>query len=237
MKNLMELKPIKLKRISDQVFEQLRESIFRGEIKPGQQLMPERELAQVLQVSRTSVRDAINKLVTLGLLEHRQGQGTFVQTPDTRSENPLAAAMDTEDATIHDLLEVRMGLECNAAALAAMRANGNDVSFLERSIQEMRDETESGRLGTEADVAFHMAIAYATKNPVHVSLMRNFYDFLFVGIKKNLAHLYENPDNIKEIIKQHHVIYECLRAHDPDAAFTAMQRHINFVIDFFKSRK
>lgn len=233
----MELKPIKLKRISDQVFEQLRESIFRGEIKPGQQLMPERELAQVLQVSRTSVRDAINKLVTLGLLEHRQGQGTFVQTPDTRSENPLAAAMDTEDATIHDLLEVRMGLECNAAALAAMRANGNDVSFLERSIQEMRDETESGRLGTEADVAFHMAIAYATKNPVHVSLMRNFYDFLFVGIKKNLAHLYENPDNIKEIIKQHHVIYECLRAHDPDAASKAMQRHINFVIDFFKSRQ
>jgi GntR family transcriptional repressor for pyruvate dehydrogenase complex len=233
----MELKPIKLKRISDQVFEQLRESIFRGEIKPGQQLMPERDLAQALQVSRTSVRDAINKLVTLGLLEHRQGQGTFVQTPDSRSENPLAAAMDTEDATIHDLLEVRMGLECNAAALAAMRANGNDVSFLERSIHEMREETESGRLGTEADVAFHMAIAYATKNPVHVSLMRNFYDFLFVGIKKNLAHLYENPDNIKEIIKQHQVIYECLRAHDPDAAFKAMQRHINFVIDFFKSRK
>ncbi|MFH1984232.1 MAG: FadR/GntR family transcriptional regulator [Pseudomonadota bacterium] len=233
----MELKPIKLKRISDQVFEQLRESIFRGEIKPGQQLMPERELAQVLQVSRTSVRDAINKLVTLGLLEHRQGQGTFVQSPDTRPENPLAAAMETEDATIHDLLEVRMGLECNAAALAAMRANGKDVSILERSIQEMRDETESGRLGTEADVAFHMAIAYATKNPVQVSLMRSFYDFLFVGIKKNLAHLYENPDNIKEILKQHHAIYECLRTHDPDAAFEAMQRHITFVIDFFKSRK
>lgn len=233
----MELKPIKLKRISDQVFEQLRESIFRGRIKPGQQLMPERELAQALQVSRTSVRDAINKLVTLGLLEHRQGQGTFVQTPDTRSENPLAAAMDTEDATIHDLLEVRMGLECNAAALAAVRANGNDVTFLERSIQEMREETESGRLGTEADVAFHMAIAYATKNPVHVSLMRSFYDFLFVGIRKNLAHLYENPDNIEEIIKQHHDIYECLRMHDPDAAFKAMQRHIKFVIDFFKSRK
>jgi GntR family transcriptional repressor for pyruvate dehydrogenase complex len=233
---LMELKPIKLKRISDQVFEQLRESIFRGEIKPGQQLMPERELAQALQVSRSSVRDAINKLVTLGLLEQRQGQGTFVQSPDSRSENPLAAAMETEDASIRDLLEVRMGLECNAAALAAIRANGTDVLFLEKSIQEMRDETESGRLGTEADVAFHMAIAYATKNPVQVSLMRNFYNFLFAGINKNLVHLYEKRDNIKIILKQHHAISECIRTHNPDAAFKAMQRHITFVIDFYRTR-
>ncbi len=233
----MELKPIKLKRISDQVFEQLRESIFRGEIKPGEQLMPERDLAKTLEVSRTSVRDAITKLVTLGMVEHRQGQGTFVQSPDSRCENPLAIAMETEDGTIHDLLEVRMGLECNAAALAANRASEKDIRFLLKSIQEMKDETESGRLGTEADVAFHMAITYATKNPVHVSLMRNFYDYLFVGIKKNLFHLYENPDNIKEILKQHHAIYECIRDHDTAAAFSAMQRHITYVIDFFKSRR
>jgi GntR family transcriptional repressor for pyruvate dehydrogenase complex len=233
----MDLKPIKLKRISDQVFEQLRESIFRGEIKPGEQIMPERDLARVLEVSRTSVRDAINKLVTLGLLEHRQGQGTFVQSPDSRYENPLAVAMETEDATIHDLLEVRMGLECNAALLAANRASDKDILFLEKSIQEMRDETESGRLGTEADVAFHMAITYATKNPIQVNLMRSFYDFLFVGIKKNLFHLYENPDNIKDILRQHHAIYECIRAHDAEAAFAAMQRHITYVIEFFKFRK
>jgi len=237
MKDPMDLKPIKLKRISDQVFEQLRESIFRGDIKPGEQIMPERDLARALEVSRSSVRDAINKLVTLGLLEHRQGQGTFVQSPELRGENPLAMAMENEDATIHDLLEVRMGLECNAALLAANRASEKDIMLLEKSIQEMRDETESGRLGTEADVAFHMAIAYATKNPVQVNLMRSFYDYLFVGIKKNLSHLYENPDNIKGILKQHHAIYECIRTHDAEAAFAAMQRHINFVIEFFKFRK
>lgn len=233
----MDLKPIKLKRISDQVFEQLRESIFRGEIKPGEQIMPERDLARVLEVSRTSVRDAINRLVALGLLEHRQGQGTFVQSPERRCENPLAMAMEDEDATIHDLLEVRMGLECNAALLAANRASDKDIMLLEKSIQEMRDETESGRLGTEADVAFHMAISYATKNPVQVNLMRSFYDYLFVGIKKNLSHLYENPENIKGILKQHHAIYECIRTHDAEAASAAMQRHITFVIEFFKSRK
>ncbi len=89
----MSLKPIKPKRISDQVFEQLRELIYKGEFKPGAQIPPERDLAFSMEVSRTSVRNAINKLVTMGLLEHRQGQGTFVSSPETREGNPLAAVM------------------------------------------------------------------------------------------------------------------------------------------------
>jgi len=230
------LKPIKPKKISDQVFEQIRELIFRGTLKPGNQLMPERELADALEVSRTTVRNAINKLVVLGLLEHKQGQGTFVRSPDMRRENPLAAAMQAPDATINDLLEVRMGLECNAAALAAQRAREKDIVLIEASVEEMREEVGSGRLGTEADTSFHMGIAYATKNPVHVYLMKNFYDFLFVGIKKNLTHLYEDPENIDSILDQHGEIFQCIKKHDPDAAFEAMSRHIRFVQDFFKSR-
>jgi len=232
----LSLKPIKPKKISDQVFEQIRELIFRGTLKPGNQLMPERELADALEVSRTTVRNAINKLVVLGLLEHKQGQGTFVRSPDMRRENPLAVAMQAPDATIDDLLEVRMGLECNAAALAAQRAREKDIVLIEASLDEMREEVASGRLGTEADTSFHMGIAYATKNPVHVYLMKNFYDFLFVGIKKNLTHLYEDPDNIDSILDQHFEISQCIRKHDSGAAFEAMSRHIRFVQDFFKRR-
>ena len=230
------LKPIKPKRISDQVFEQLRELIFRGEMKPGQQIMPERELADALGVSRTSVRDAINKLVVMGLLKQKQGQGTFVRSPNSLEKNPLAVAMETQNATLEDLLEVRMGLECNAASLAASRAVEKDIHFLERSIHQMRKEVDSGRLGTEADVSFHMAISYATKNPLQVFLMKNFYDFLFVGIKENLSHLYEDPKNIDNIIKQHTKIFDAIREHNPEKAFNAMKRHINFVLSFFKNR-
>ena len=230
------LKPIKPKRISDQVFEQLRELIFRGEMKPGQQIMPERELADALGVSRTSVRDAINKLVVMGLLKQKQGQGTFVRSPNSLEKNPLAVAMETQNATLEDLLEVRMGLECNAASLAASRAVEKDIHFLERSIHQMRKEVDSGRLGTEADVSFHMAISYATKNPLQVFLMKNFYDFLFVGIKENLSHLYEDPKNIDNIIKQHTKIFDTIREHNPEKAFNAMKRHINFVLNFFKNR-
>jgi GntR family transcriptional repressor for pyruvate dehydrogenase complex len=214
------LKPIKPKLVSDQVFEQLREAIFRGELKPGEKVLPERELAAALNVSRTTIRDAINKLVVLGLLEHQQGQGTFVRSPETREGNPLAAAMRTQDATLDDLLEVRMGLECNAAGLAAERSVEKDIQFLQKSLEEMREEVDSGRLGTEADTAFHMAIAFATKNPVQVYIMRNFYDFLFVGIRKNLAHLYEDPANIEKILVQHRQIFDAIRDHNREAAYS-----------------
>ena len=86
----IQLKPIKARRVSDQAYEQIRDLVFRGQLKPGDQIMPERELAQALGVSRPTVREAIKKLVTMGLLEHRQGQGTFVSSTDSQREhNPL----------------------------------------------------------------------------------------------------------------------------------------------------
>jgi GntR family transcriptional repressor for pyruvate dehydrogenase complex len=228
------LKPIKPKLISDQVFDQLRELIFRGEMKPGEKLMTERELSEILKVSRTSVRDATNKLVTMGLLEQKQGHGTFVRSLDTSENNPLAAALRVQDASLDELLEVRRGLECNAAALAAQRAVDEDIHFLEKSIQDMRVEVDSGRLGTEADVAFHMAISFATKNEVQVYIMKNFYDFLFVSIRENLVQLYKDRANIDNIIKQHTEICNHIRNHDPEQAYNAMKRHINFVLDYVK---
>lgn len=225
------LKPIKLRRISDQVLDQLRELVLRGELKPGQQIMPERELAAALNVSRTSVRDAISKMVVMGLLEQRQGQGTFVRIPADQ-QNPLAVAMETQEASLFNLLEVRMGLECAAAAYAARRATDEDLRFLEKSIADMRAEVASGRLGTEADVGFHMAVSFASKNPLQVYIMKNFYDYLFYSIRENLAQLYERPGNIQSILQQHQAIFEAIRSHDPHQAFEAMQRHIDFVLDF-----
>jgi GntR family transcriptional repressor for pyruvate dehydrogenase complex len=231
------LKPIRPKRISDQVFDQLRELIFRGEFKAGEQILTERELSEAFGVSRTSVRDAINKLVVMGLLEQKQGQGTFVRSPDDKEQSILATMVESQDASITDLLEVRMGLECNAAAMAATRAVEKDIQFMEKSIEEMHKEVASGRLGTEADVSFHMAICYATKNPLQVFIMKNFYDFLFTGIKVNLEGLYQVPGNIDTILDQHKTIFQAIRDHDPETAYRAMKRHIDFVYAFFKGQE
>ncbi len=233
----IQLKPISPKRVSDQVFDQLRELIFRGDYQPGQKIMTERELAEALNVSRNSVREAINKLVTLRFLEQRQGQGTFVRSMDEAVRIPLATVMETQDATLIDLLEMRMGIECTAASLAAQRINAAELEAIENAFTEMERDTRAGGLGTEGDLAFHMAIAAATKNPMQIYIMKNVSDFLHVGIRENLLHLYEEPDNIAEILKQHRAIYEAIRSRDPEAAYSAMKNHITFVIHFFSNRE
>lgn len=233
----LRLTPISPKRISDQVFDQLRELILNGEFKPGEKIMTERELSRALNVSRNSVRDAINKLVALGYLEQRQGQGTFIRSIEEVIKIPFATVMETRDASVIDVLEMRMGIECNSAHLAANRAKTADFDHLEKTIRDMKADTDAGGLGTEADMAFHMAIAGATKNPMQVYMMKNVSEFLILGIRENLLHLYEEPDNIVEILKQHKEIFHAIRCGEPQKAFEAMQRHINYVIEFFKTRQ
>ena len=232
------LQPIKAKRVSDQAYEQIRDLIFRGELKPGDRIMPERELAQALGVSRPTVREAIKRLVTMGLLEHRQGQGTFVCSIDAQREtNPLAAVMEGHDASLEELLEVRMGLEGQSAILAAQRATPEDIRVLAKSLEFMLAENAAGRLGIEEDVSFHMAIAFASHNPVQVHLMKKFHDLLHFGIKENLQALWEEPSSLPTIRRHHQEIFTAIKDHDPDAAYRAMKEHINFVLDFVRQRR
>ena len=224
------LKPIKPKRIADQVFDQLHELILHGEFKPGEKIMTERELAESFQVSRTSVRDAINKLVVMGMLEQRQGQGTFVSRPGGKTHSYMTKVMESQNASMRDLLEVRMGLECNAAALAAQRAQGNDIEFMERSLKEIEEEVKAGRLGSDADTQFHMAIAYATHNPLQIFIMKQFHDFLSFGIKENLFALYRESRTFDTVQQQHSQIMNAIKAHDPMHAYMATKRHIEYVI-------
>ena len=184
------------------------------------------------------MREAIKQLVTMGLLEHRQGQGTYVRSfHDQRGLNPLAAMIEGHSPTLEELLEVRMGLEGQAVTLAAQRATPEDLQILEKALAHMLEENQAGRLGIEEDVSFHMAIALATKNTVQVHIMKTFYDLLHYGIKENLHYLYEDPANLDIIGKQHTEIFQAIKEHDPEAAYAAMKRHITFVLHFFQERQ
>ncbi len=138
--------------------------------------------------------------------------------------------IDGHQATLLELLEVRLALECNAALLAARRATPLDVAALEKTYQDMVNRTQEGSKGIPDDVAFHMAIAFATKNPVQLHIMKNLHDLVHFGIKESLAHLWERPARIELIHAQHREVLEAIRRHDEQAAFEAMRRHINFVI-------
>ncbi|MFH2066510.1 MAG: FadR/GntR family transcriptional regulator [Pseudomonadota bacterium] len=225
-------KEIRPKKIANQVFEQIQDLIYKGQLKPGEQLLPERELAEALSVSRNSVREAINKLIDRKLIENRQGMGTFVTKPEPgQQDNPLNTVLG-DDITAQELLEFRLGLECNAAVLAARKATSEDIAHLNTVMEEMRQMVKEGGMGYEEDVRFHMGIAYATKNKVHIHMMKRFYDLLYYGIWKSHMYLYQEKPNLGTILNQHGKILDAIRNHDTQMAYDFMREHIKFVMEF-----
>lgn len=231
------LTPIKQKRVSDQVVEQIRELIFRGTLEPGSKLMTEREMAAAMGVSRTSVRDAVKRLAAAGLVVQKQGRGTFVISRDPAETFLFTDSAASGTPSVKDLLEVRMGLECYAAALAAQRADSGDIRALDKSMADLEDAFAAGRSGTPADVSFHMAIALAAKNPFHTVIINSFSNFLFHGNKALLHQVYEEKKNTGSILEQHGKILCQVKNRNPDQAFSAMKAHILFLQDFISRRQ
>ena len=230
------LQPITPKLISDQVFDQLRELIYRGVIKPGEKLVSEKDMALEMGVSRGTIKSAIQRLIGMGLVTQRPGKGIFARDYTDEFNNPLAKAFSSREISIDSVLEIRLPLECNAAALAAKRADESDYKAIQQSFEEMVFENSQGRLGNEADASFHMAIAYASKNPLHIMIIRNFYDYIFHGIKETLEALYTDPDNIRKIIEQHEQIVTAIRQRSPEKASESMKTHILFLINFLNTQ-
>jgi GntR family transcriptional regulator, transcriptional repressor for pyruvate dehydrogenase complex len=230
----MVIKPIKPKRVADQVFEQLRELIYKGRFQPGERLAPERNLAMSMDVSRTSIRLAISKLVDLGMLEHIHGEGVFVSSQGGSAGPSLSDMLSSKEASISEVLEVRLGLECNAAELAAKRASVEDLESLKKTIDDMAIEMErDGSISTNSDTAFHMGVIFSSKNQVLIHLMRYFYDSLFVGIKTNLLHMNKKAVTHEDVVGHHREIYEMISKRDSEGAGMAMEKHLRYVKEYF----
>jgi GntR family transcriptional repressor for pyruvate dehydrogenase complex len=228
------IKPIKHKTISDRVFDELSELIRSGELKPGSRIMTERELAEAFGVCRGTIREAIKKLAATGLLEQRQGRGTFVSIPKEGIHH-LSIHIEAQDISLGDMFEIYSDLECVNAAYAAKRAVGEDIEKLTKHIEEMNKEVESGELGMETDAAFHMAISYAAKNPLRVNIMRRYYDLIFHNIGENPPRSYRKNVKLEKILSQHTKIRNAINKHDPNEAYRCMQRHIDFMREFLPS--
>ncbi|SHO46354.1 FadR/GntR family transcriptional regulator [Desulfopila aestuarii] len=231
----MPFAPVRKQQISDLVFEQLRESIYRGELKIGERLPSERELAEIMRVSRSSIRKAISRLLDMGYVENRAGLGTFVRLPEARPpHDPFAYMMSPGQSSLDELMEVRIGLECQGVALAAERATEMDITYLELAFAEMHDWQPDQEKAKDADMRFHMGIAYATHNAVHVDLTRRFYDYMFHSINKLHSLLYEKNKNLGIIDQQHFKILDAIKCRDGESASRYMLQHITFLRGFLK---
>jgi GntR family transcriptional repressor for pyruvate dehydrogenase complex len=215
--------PVSTARVSDQIAERLAAAMRDGTLKPGDRLPTEAELARDFQVGRTSVREALQKLRALGLVESRKGLGAFVTEPATN--DPLAdfARWTASDpAAIEQLVEARVALETLAAALAAIRATDRDVDELERLHVDHANAGDDTAALVATDQAFHLAIIRAARN----RFVQRAYEVLIAELTDFRRKTLALPWAGERSVRGHAAILRAIRGHEPAAARDAMAEHL-----------
>ena len=229
-----EFQAVKVPRVSDSIVAQIEGMILEGLLKPGEKLPPERELAERLDVSRPSLREAIVVLESRGLLQSRRGGGTFVRdVTGATITDPLVSLMESHPETTFDVLELRHALEEAAAYLAAQRATESDRRLIGQRYGDLQAIYDAPSLDRErealADMAFHLSIADASHNLALVHVMRGLMTVLRNSITFNLDRIRESAENHEEIKRQHRALFEAVTNGEADAARSAARRHLAFV--------
>ena len=213
--------------------------ILDGRLAPGERLPTERELAEMLDVSRVSVREALRELERRQLIERRRGRGTIVLSPaeprDAMSR-PLAdvlrnAGQSADAAQISRIMELRLVLEPPIAALAAMRVSPRDVVQLEELVVAMEGEADPAKYA-ELDRAFHHAIAQYSYNPLLVMLTEQIATL--IAPSRDVA--LQSPERLRSSSRAHRAIYEAIAASDGAGAESQARLHVTDVWGHIEGR-
>ncbi|ROR24252.1 GntR family L-lactate dehydrogenase operon transcriptional regulator [Comamonas sp. BIGb0124] len=224
-------------RISDQAVHQLLALIQAGGFQAGQRLPSERSLAEQLGVSRTSLREAIQQLISQGVLSSRVGAGTFVQSPANhwpqRSVEPLAALILSDPQYRYDVLEARVALETSTTWHAALRATPEDKDKIRRCFDLMVEHQQGGdsERSAQADAQFHLAIAEASHNLVLVQVMRGLFDLVLSTVAQNrrLMFIHDSPHTVPRLTGQHEALMQAIVDGDPERARAVVGEHLDYV--------
>jgi GntR family transcriptional repressor for pyruvate dehydrogenase complex len=222
----MDLAPIKSTRIYEEIVRQVKAMISEGKLKGGDRLPPERDLAEKFVVSRTSVREALRALESLGLVEIRAGEGTFVREVSIESlVEPLALLMVSQREAIGELFEARRMLEPSLAALAATRATPDEIQEMERILEDQAKEIANGRTGLVQDAQFHAAIGAAAHNRAITRIAHAIMDLLTQSREESL----NTPGRPTRSHEDHRRVLAAIARRDADGARHAMVEHIEAV--------
>ena len=196
---------------AEEVVTRLREMIHSGEISPGDRLPPERDLAKMLGVSRPTLRAGIRSLSTVGILQSRQGAGTFVTEAESNRRRSTAARCGCCSAlhgfTSDEMFEARLALEMSIAGLAAERATSEQMTLMAEEITGMYASLNEPEQYLVHDMQFHQTIAAASDNRILTSLMNMVATILFDSRSKTV----KRAKDLKESAEQHHNIYRAMR--------------------------
>jgi GntR family transcriptional regulator, transcriptional repressor for pyruvate dehydrogenase complex len=217
-------KIVRSSRLYEQIVQQVEDSIHKGVLKPGDQLPPERELAQQFGVSRTAVREAVKALHEKGLVEAYPGRGTFITDGTSysmrQSLDRMVKVGQAEGSAF--LAEVRAILEPEIAALAATRADAEDVSSMREQVAVMDGACKDPEAFIEADLDFHLALAEAAANPIILSLI----DSIVGLLREQRMGIFQVEGGPERGQHHHKKILKAIELRDPTGAREAMKAHL-----------
>lgn len=224
---------IKVESPVEKIIKQIKELIITGQLTPGDRLPAERKLAERLGVSRSNVRDAIQKLEFYGILKTLPQSGTVVAGIGiTALEGLITDVLKLEKSDFTSLVETRVILETNAAHFAAERRTKNDLAEIEKALKAYELKVKQGEPAVEEDLLFHLKIAEASKNVVLKSLMliitpdiiKNFIQYKVCNDETEYKAFHEHQLVLKHIIDQY-----------SQGAAEVMRKHLSDVVDFSRS--
>jgi GntR family transcriptional repressor for pyruvate dehydrogenase complex len=218
---------VKTSRLYEQIVKQVEESILKGQLKPGDQLPAERDLAQSFGVSRTAVREAVRALREKGLVEAFTGRGTFVTNGTSqamRQSLDLIIKINQQEGSLH-LAELRRIMEPEIAALAAPRIEEQLLSTMREAVATMDRNLDDREAYIEADLDFHLALAEAAENPLILALI----DSIVGLLREQRSRIFDVDGGPGRGQFHHKRILAAIEQRDAEAAREAMRAHLEQV--------
>ncbi len=216
---------IRRNKVYEEVAKQIERLILK-KLKPGDKLPSERELADTLQVSRSSIRDAIRGLELMGLVEPRQGSGTIVREISAESVvNPFTDALKHRQELVAELLDFRKMLEPPLAARAATHVSPEEIAEMEEILQRQAKKQDQGEVASAEDAEFHYSVALASGNSVVLKVIDIIMDLLRDTRERSL----QVEGRSQRSLAGHRRILAAIKRRDAEAAKAAMRRHIEDV--------
>jgi len=232
------LKRIKPQRITEKIVEQIKDGIGSGDFSAGEKLPPEREMAEQMGVSRSSIREALQILDHTGFVQIIQGRGTFVKEVGRATlTDPLWDLLRNSQSRYQDIYEFRMAIEVWAAGKAAERISQQESAGLDRIVTAMRRHVERSEPITELDAEFHLAISKASRNSVYYHVSTTVFHLISEVTRQSHEYLFQNPEDQKVLLDDHEAISRAISNHDSHQARLLMQQHLGRVERIFIDRR
>lgn len=226
---------IKTTKVFEQVMEQIKEIIQNGQLRCGDQLPSERDLCEQLNVSRTSIREALRSLEMLGIIECRQGEGNFIKESfeDSLLE-PISITFMLHGSKTNEILELRKIIEPETAALAAKNISDAKLQEIKELMSSLNHEDDSEKIA-EIDKRIHYKIVQASGNDLVTNVMYAVSNLVDRFIEDVITNMFKSPANRSIVKEQHEALVSAIEAHDSSKAAAAMRKHLEYTNDFISN--